>query len=154
MPPLETTRPSSAQRQALRRTATTFLLQFPPAARPAHIPPSTDEHRLAISEIAAWTLAPLVEDWPQPHTPQEARRRLTNWTFELAVAVDDSSRREVLIPAVVEAWPMTIMEINVWASGRWSTRTSLAEWLWRLEISPHAISAADWLWTIGAQESN
>ena len=49
---------------------------------------------------------------------------------------------------------MTIMEINVWASGRWSTRTSLAEWLWRLEISPHAISAADWLWTIGAQESN
>jgi hypothetical protein len=126
-----------------------LLLQFPPACRPPHIPPSTDEHRLALSEFAARTLAPLVEAWPPPHRPTEARRRLTSWTYDLGSAIEDSSRRGVLVDAMQDAWPMVIAEVNVWMQGRWSTRTSLAEWLWRLEVSPHAIAAADWLWTIG-----
>ena len=146
--------PSSAARRAAKTCPTTYLLQFPPAVRPAHIIASTDRNRLRVSEFAARTLAPIVEAWPPPHHPYEARRRLTAWTFDLGVEIANSSRcTDTLIPALQEAWTLTLLEINRWTAGHWSTRSSLAEFLWRLEVSPHAITAADWLWTLGdAQE--
>ena len=151
--PTKRRRESSGRRRADRQR-TTYLLQFPPAQRPPHITPTTDEHRLALSEFCARTLAPIVEAWEPPHHPHEARRRLTAWTHDVGCQIEASSRKSVIAPALGAVWPLMILEVNRWMLGHWSTRASLAELLWRLEVSPHAIAAADWLWTIGDRETS
>lgn len=64
--------------------------------------------------------------------------------------IRDSSRQEVINDALSNAPEQLVPDMNTWLCGRWSTRPSLAQLLWRCDLNPCAISAALWLYDKGA----
>ena len=107
--------------------------------------------------LAAWVLRSLSRLAGTPTAqlqPWAVRVWLERWGSDLGQELQENSRGAVCVVALSEAGAEAIEEMNAWLAGRWSTRESLAEILWRLEVSPHAISAADWLWEIGDSDPN
>lgn len=139
---------SSSTREAIRQHSV-LLLHIPPSVRPDDVPPITDARRLVLACHMTQTLAPMVATYPDPPTRIDARRSLTGWTRDIGYAIEESSRAAPLVEALQEAWPLTQWEWNAWMAGRWSTRRSLTESLWRLGACPHTIGAAEWLHTAG-----
>jgi hypothetical protein len=135
---------TSDVRRALRVSHTLDL--FPPVGRPGHIPMTVDTKAQWLCWPAGELLAKYVPPiWVPPFTPRGARRNLLRWCQELSDLIYDASRGTHSLQRLVEAADAHVDAMQDWLDGQWSTRESLIELLWRLELGERTIGAALWL---------
>lgn len=144
VPPMPST---SKVRQALR--ASHCLDLFPPVQRPEHLLPGDAKSQWLCwpaSELMAPYVAPA---WQPPYDPLTARRHLVAWFRSLSDLLNESSRGLHSLMRLADPNDNLVDAMQAWLDGQWSSRSSLIELLWRLELGERTIGAALWLHRIG-----
>jgi hypothetical protein len=134
----------------MRRSHTLDL--FPPVSRPEHLPHRCD----AKCQWLCWPAGELMSRhvppvWKPPYCPADARRHLLTWFQQISELIEDSTSRgqHSLVQLGAGANDAQIDAMQAWLDGRWSTRSSLIDLVWRLELGERTIGAALWLHRVG-----
>ena len=128
------------------------LSAFTPLLRPLHVTRIVDHRLMHLVDALTPTLVRLAKAPPSSRQGWAFRMALSNATGALGLVLGEETNGMDAYAVIGCSDPPVLEAIYEWLTGRWSTRASLLELMWRLDARPQAIAAADWAWQIGASD--